>query len=250
MKPWSEINQEQKVWASPDSVAFYQTHRHKPEQLYPSEEFFLPDVLKEVATCLDIGCAAGGFSCIMKSFNPNLRYVGVDIIPQLIELARITYPDSEFYVGDGINLPFAPDSFELIYSSGVLHLNSHYQEIVRSAYRLCSKYLLCDFRLTEGTTLIAEFDVNFDGKSIPEHPLPYIVVNVKEVTDFLRSLRPTPASIQAKGYAHAPSPTGRIPLKEVIMAFFLIRKGNEHNKYTSIELDFSYPPRQGKGVKQ
>ena len=238
----SEINHEQKVWGSPDSVVFYQTHRNKPEELYLSERFFLPDVLKEVSTCLDIGCAAGGFSHIIKSFNSNLRYVGIDIIPQLIELAKITYPDSEFHVGDGIDLPFAPDSFELLFSTGVLHLNSHYRQIVSSAYNLCSRYLLCDFRLTEGPGVIGEFDVNFDGKSIPEHPLPYVAVNVKEVTYFLRSLRPKPASIQAKGYAHTPSPMARISLTEVIMAFFLIRKGNEHNKHTSIELDFSCPP--------
>ena len=242
MKVSDKIRNEQVVWASPDSIAFYQTHRNKPDDLYPSERFFLPDVLKEVATCLDIGCAAGGFSGIMKSFNPNLRYVGVDIIPQLIELAKITYPDSQFYVGDGINLPFAPDSFELVFSTGILHLNSHYREVVRSAYNLCSRYLLCDFRLTEGPGVIGEFDVNFDGKNIPEHPLPYIVMNVKEATDFLRSLRPKPASIQAKGYAHTPSPMARISLTEVIMAFFLIRKGNRHNKHTSIELDFSCPP--------
>lgn len=241
MKLPDKIREEQKVWATPDSITFYQTHRNKPEELYPSERFFLPDVLKEVTACLDIGCATGGFSRIMKSFNPSLRYVGVDIIPQFIELAKMIYPDSEFYVGDGINLPFASDSFELVFSTGILHLNSHYKEIVRSAYNLCSRYLLCDFRLTEGPTVIGEFDVNFDGKSTSEHPLPYIVVNVKELTDFLRSLSPRPISIQAKGYVHAPSPMARISLREVIMVFFLIRKGDEHNKYTSIDLDFSCP---------
>lgn len=242
MKPLKKINQEQKVWAAPDSVAFYRTRRHRPEELYPSERFFLPEVLKEVTSCLDIGCAAGGFNRIMKSFNPGLRYVGVDIIPQFIELAKRAYPDSEFYVGDGVDLPFASNSFELVFSTGMLHLNSNYKEIVRSAYNLCSKYLLCDFRLTEGPAVIGELNVNFDSKSTPKHPLPYIVVNVKELTDFLRNLSPSPVFIQAKGYAHAPSTMARIPSREIIVAFFLIRKGSEHNESTSLDLNFSCPP--------
>ena len=187
---------------------------------------------------MDIGCAAGGFSRIMKSFNPSLRYVGIDIIPQFIELAKRTYPDSEFYVSDGVNLPFSANSFELVFSTGTLHLNSHYKEIVSSAYNVGARYLLCDFRLTEGASIVGEFDVNLDGKSIAEHPLPYIVVNVKELTDFLRSLAPRPISIQAKGYPHVPSPMARISLKQVIMAFFLIKKGDEYNKSTWIDLDF------------
>lgn len=235
----SEVKEEQGVWASADSFTFYQTHRHRPEELYPSEKFFLPDIVKEVSSCLDIGCAAGGFSRIMKSFNPSLRYVGVDIIPEFIEFARKTYPDSEFYVGDGINLPFTPGSFDLVFSSGVLHLNSHYQEIVRSGYRLCAKYLLCDFRLTEGQTVIGEFDINFDGKSAPQQPLPYIIVNVADLVDFLKSLNPTPAFIRAKGYPHPPSRMAKVSLVEVIMAFFLIGKGDKRGRQTSVDLDFS-----------
>ncbi len=234
-----EIEQEQSVWVSPDSQIFYQTHRNTPEDLYPSERFFLPDVLGEVSSCLDIGCAAGGFSHIMKTINPDLTYVGVDVIPQFIELARENYPDSEFYVSNGIDLPFAPNSFELVYSTGVLHVNSHYRAIVRSAYDLSSRYMLCDFRLTDGEEVIGEIEVSFDGESVTEHNLPYIVLNVKELTDFLATLNPRPISIKAMGYTHAPSLTARVPLDEIIMAFFLIEKGSAATNKTLIDLDFS-----------
>lgn len=246
------VVQEQDIWAKPDSLAFYKAHRNKPEDLYPSERFFLPDVLKEVSSCLDIGCAAGGFSHIMKHFNPNLNYMGIDIIPQFVKLAKKVYPDSEFCVGDGINLPFAFNSFELVFSTGVMHLNSHYEEIVRSAYAVCSKYLLCDFHLTKGPTIIGEFDVNFNGKSACRHPLPYIVVNEREFVEFLKRLEPKPIFIRAKGYYHRPSPMARITLKEVIMAFFLIKKSDENNKHTSIEVDINLSalPSEGENIEE
>ncbi len=234
-----ESSHEQDVWGSSGSIGFYTGHRNGPEDLYPSERFFLPRTLSMVSSCLDIGCAAGGFSNIMKHFNPNLKYTGIDIIPEFIEAAGKTYPDSEFCMSSGTNLPFIADSFELVFSTGILHLTFDYKEIVRSAYDVCSQYLLCDFRLTEGPEIIGEMNVDFINTGSDDHTLPYVVVNVEELLSFLSDLKPNPISIQAKGYFHPPSLMTRVSLDTVIMAFFLIEKGSEATNETLRDLDFS-----------
>ncbi|MBI5032977.1 MAG: class I SAM-dependent methyltransferase [Chloroflexi bacterium] len=225
MSDLSSIRQEQAVWAADDSLGFYRSHRNQPGDLYESERFFLPDVLTQVKSVLDVGCAAGGFSRIMRAFNPTLRYVGVDIIPEFIELARTDYPDSDFHVSDGITFPFSPGSFDLVHCSGLLHLNSHYQEMVRAMWDQTSRYLLCDFRLTREHSVTGEIDVEFGGGKSGKS-LPYQVINVDELLLFLQSLVPAPASIRARGYNHSVSRSARVLLNSVIMAFFLLERSS------------------------
>ena len=96
-----DINHEQMVWAKEDNEKFFEESRSKVEDLYPSETFFLPEVLKEVRSCLDVGCCCGGFCNIMKTFNPELDYTGTDIIPRFIEIAKEKFPEANFAVNDG-----------------------------------------------------------------------------------------------------------------------------------------------------
>ncbi|WKZ36500.1 MAG: class I SAM-dependent methyltransferase [Anaerolineales bacterium] len=229
-----QILTEQKGWSAPDSLEFYRSHRNTKDDLYESEKFFLPAVLQEVNSVLDVGCAAGGFSRIMKSFNPKLRYVGVDITPELIETARQDYPDSEFYVNDGVNFPFSAGSFDLVHCTGVLHVNSHYQEMLKAMWEQTNRYLLCDFRLTHTASVLGEIEIRF-GENTQATRLPYYIMNVDELMVVVKTLLPAPALIRAKGYMHAVSPTAKIALDQVIMAFFLFEKGSSPT--TIIELD-------------
>lgn len=231
------VRREQAVWAAPDSLQYYRTHRTRPAELYPSEIFFLPEVLKGIGSVLDVGCAAGGFSRIMRSFNPALRYVGTDIIPEFIDLARRDYPECEFHVSDGIHFPFPPGSFDLVYCSGVMHVNSRFRDMVRAMWAHTRRYVLCDFRLTYGPAVVGEIEVNFGDGATPGAVLPYHVLNVDELLAFLQSLSPQPGVIRAKGYPHAISPTARVPLEKVIMAFFLLEKGKTEQPQVEIALD-------------
>jgi SAM-dependent methyltransferase len=234
----SSVVAEQAVWAAEDSVVYYATHRDQPDDLYPSERWFLPEAAREARTCLDIGCAAGGFSRIMKSFNPALAYTGVDITPALIERARAAFPESRFEVGDGIHFATPPNSYDLVFSSGMLHLNSQHREIVRSAYAQTRHLLLCDFRLTFGPAVTGRCTLNFDGRSMPSDvpTLPYLVLNADELVRDLCALDPPPRSLTIRGYAHKPTATADVPLPSVLMAFARIEKGRA-GETTAVTID-------------
>lgn len=219
------VYEEQKVWGAGSNEDYFRLFRSKTDDLYRSERFFLPNVIMTVKDCLDVGCCCGGFHDIMKFYNPSLRYTGVDIIARFIDIARTHYPDSDFFVGDGASLDFSDNAFELVHSSGILHLNSRYQDIVREMYRVASKYILCDFRLTEGCDATGEMDVNLLGQEPAAGVLPYVVLNIERHLEFLKTLRPVPAAIKVRGYAHPPSNLARINVDKIYMAFFLIVKG-------------------------
>lgn len=230
------ILREQTGWGASDSLEYYRSHRTKPEDLYKSERFFLPELLPRIDSVLDVGCAAGGFSRIMKSFNDELAYTGVDITPELIDAARHDHPGSRFEISDGVNIPFAPESFDLVHCSGVLHINSQYKEMVRSMWAQTRRFLLCDFRLTREASQTGTIEIRFK-ESVAASSVPYFVLNVDDLIEFLKTLSPSPILIRAKGYSHAVSETASVPLERVIMAFFMLEKGA--NEQIKLEINLS-----------
>jgi len=233
------VREEQRVWAASDSLQFFQTHRQQPEDLYPSERFFLPDILPRIRSVLDVGCAAGGFSRIMKSFNRALEYTGVDINPEFVEVARRSFPDSRFCLGDGIHFESPASSYDLVHSSGILHLNTQYEQIVASCYEQAKKYVACDFRLTFGAHVEGTFTLEFQPPQGARPLLPYIVLNVDELVTMLSALRPAPGVIRLRGYYHPPSPMANLALERVLMTAVLIEK-QSGDRHTQVVLDM--PP--------
>jgi len=215
---------QQKAWNSTESLEFYRRHRQTPDDLYPSERFFLPDVVARVSSMIDVGCAAGGFSAVVKRFNPGIRYVGVDVERNFVAAAKADHPESEFALGDGIHFETPPGTFELAHSSGVLHVNLRYREMIEAMWVQTSRFLLCDLRLTRGRPEVGQMVSPF-GEREPVR-LPYIVLGIDEAIDLFTSLTPTPMRLQVKGYRHSVNATATLADRDVIMAFFLAEKGS------------------------
>ncbi len=108
----------------------FQWHRYQKtqldnDQLRESERHFLaktalrPEDLKGKLV-LDVGCGMGRFAEVATRWGA--RVVGVDL-SAAAEVAAKNLADREFtaFQADVFALPFAPESFDVIYSIGVLH---------------------------------------------------------------------------------------------------------------------------------
>lgn len=230
---------EQKVWGLPGNEKFFMNTRSSVDHLYRSELFFLPRILPLVKNCLDMGCACGDFCSVMKHFNPQLKYTGVDIIERFIKIAQERFPQETFKTADGVTLPFADNSFELVHTTGILHLNSRYEHIIQEMYRVASKYVLFDLRLTNGPAVIGRMGVELTENTEGNGDLPYYVVNQTDILKFVQSLHPAPALIEVKGYEHAPTKLAQLPLDKVTMAFLLIHKHPTADGKTGIDINLN-----------
>ncbi len=76
-------------------------------------------MLKPGYAVLDVGCAAGRDTRILKGMGFNA--VGVDLAEKLIEIARVENPDLKFVLGDMRKLPFDDESYQAVWASAVLH---------------------------------------------------------------------------------------------------------------------------------
>jgi len=65
-----------------------------------SYDLFLKRVLKPNPVILEIGCGPGNISKYLLKKNPDIQIEGIDIAPNMIELAKINNPSAKFRVMD------------------------------------------------------------------------------------------------------------------------------------------------------
>lgn len=71
---------------------------------------------------LDVGCGTGAVLALLHEKYPDRRCVGLDLTPEMIEVARTKVaPGMEFVVGDAENLPFDEASFDAVLCSNSFH---------------------------------------------------------------------------------------------------------------------------------
>ncbi|HSF25403.1 MAG TPA: class I SAM-dependent methyltransferase [Blastocatellia bacterium] len=120
---------------SREFFAELEQHRYASEWHIPKvvgfERFRNRDVL-------EVGCGLGTDAV---SFARNgARYTGVDLTEASIDLVRRRFVlealPSELRTADAENLPFADESFDLVYSHGVLHHTPDTQRAIDEAHRV------------------------------------------------------------------------------------------------------------------
>ena len=75
------------------------------------------------ARLLEIGCGMG--TDLLQFARAGARCTGVDLTPRSVEITRHRFrmygAEGNFMIGDGERLPFRSESFDVVYSNGVLH---------------------------------------------------------------------------------------------------------------------------------
>ncbi len=89
----------------------------------------------KVKKVLLLGCGTGDESLLLKKFNVS-EIVGIDISKESIDIARNTYPNCKFYVGDMHKLPFEDHSFDFVYSSLAIHYSNKPEKVFKEVYRV------------------------------------------------------------------------------------------------------------------
>ena len=102
---------------------------------------------------LDLGCGTGHLT--YKIANSDAETVGIDSAPTMIEQARTHYPNLQFEVGDGTNLPFT-EQFDAVFSNAVLHWIKEPEKVVAGIWR----------SLKPGGRFVAEFGGKGNVKAI------------------------------------------------------------------------------------
>jgi ubiquinone/menaquinone biosynthesis C-methylase UbiE len=235
-----------KSWSSEDVVRFYTTHRNSTEGVYDSEKYYLRDILYPGISICDVGCGAGGFFNILRRYQPDISYTGVDISEEMINNAKKLYPEASFEVSRGDNLNFADGAFDLVISFGVLHMDLNWRDILKECWRATQGYFLFDLRLVQDAQTLEDITVSYQKLAFEDQwnglsIVPYVVVNVKDAFGTIMSLVPESKIIRAYGYFHPVSRMTVTPYKEVCMTMFRLKKTKKEDEKNEWNVPLTLP---------
>lgn len=102
---------------------------------------------------LDVGCGFGEMAKFLLKRYKNVRYTGVDIVPEFVAQAKKDHPYFEFLELDYFNNPL-PDKFDVVMASGTLNSNlgkanmSFRKKAIRTMFEHAKK--VCVFNMLGG----------------------------------------------------------------------------------------------------
>lgn len=76
---------------------------------------------ENACTVLDVGCGFGDFNSYLLGRGTKVSYSGIDVIPEFMDIARHTYPDAKFFLGDFMETDFL-EKYDYVVCSGTLNL--------------------------------------------------------------------------------------------------------------------------------
>ena len=90
---------------------------------------------------LEIGC--GMVTDLLQFARGGARCTGVDLTPRSVEISRHRFKlygeEGSFMIADGERLPFSTESFDVVYSNGVLHHTPDTEGAIRELNRVLRK---------------------------------------------------------------------------------------------------------------
>ena len=219
---------------------YYKNYRDKEEDLFDSERHFIEKFINNIDSVLDVGCATGGMLNILSNFKKDIKYEGIDISKNLIKIASRNYPNIKFNLGDGSLLMHQNNSYDGIISFGTTVHDQNWKNLLSQCYRVAKKSFLFDIRLTRKKTLskINECFV-LDGSGIK---YPYIVINIWEFLEFLKSLDNNPM-INIYGYSGKANKDVTMPsgYENIFMCGILLEKVESNSKRHGNNINIDIP---------
>jgi len=83
----------------------------------------------------DIGCGSGHLLPLLQQFYPTAQIYGIDVAPQMLQIAQQTHPTAQFICAEATQLPVATHSIDLIISNLMLQwcndIHAVFTEFVR-----------------------------------------------------------------------------------------------------------------------
>jgi len=197
--------------------------RKKENQLYLSEKKFFFKAINSSSTFLDLGCATGNFIQIIQSKTKIKDYLGIDTSNNMIERAKLKYPNFRFLHYNGKFLS-VKKKFDLSFCFGTLEYCNNYESLIKQMLNLTNKFLVFDMRLTFKPSIINkkksyQIIPRSDGRT-----LPYNIVNFYNFIKFLLKINKFNHSLNLFGYEHTPAKSVTTIYKNVTMASILIDK--------------------------
>lgn len=129
-------------------------------------DYICNSVTKPKAKLLEIGCGPGNITKYLLSQRPDFDIFGIDIAPNMIELAKRNNPTANFAVMDSRQIYNLNTKYDGIIGGFCLPYLSHTEscELISSSYNLLNENGLIYLSFVEGDPVKSDFKVGSGGR--------------------------------------------------------------------------------------
>jgi SAM-dependent methyltransferase len=214
-------NDHYRRWSEPDCVrAFAQK---TVEGFFESETRILKEILPNVRSVLDVGCASGRFLDLLRSYGLDPDYMGIDLSAESVRNARALYPSKVFAHANALD--YVPERcFDLVNATGVCQHEPCFEALIDRMLDWSTRYVLFDVKLAVIGSHIIDRAKSFAGSD--ENRLYFNLLNYSALLAFLRA-RSGIKRIEVYGYESPLNPRTTVPVhvRRIVSAGILMEKG-------------------------
>lgn len=129
-------------------------------------DYICNSVTKRKAKLLEIGCGPGNLTKYLLSKRPDFDIFGIDIAPNMIELAKKNNPTANFAIMDSRQIKLLDTKYDGIISGFCLPYLSHTEsnELISHSYDLLNENGLIYLSFVEGDSTKSDFKVSSGGR--------------------------------------------------------------------------------------
>jgi SAM-dependent methyltransferase len=207
-------------WSEPDCVRAFA--EKGVEGFFESETRILRQILPDVRSVLDVGCASGRFLDLLRSYGLDPDYTGIDISAASVESARTLHPGGRFVHANALD--YSPGrSFDLVNATGVCQHEPRFEALIDRMSQWSSRYVLFDVKLAQTVSHIVDRAKSFAGSE--KNRLYFILLSYPALLAFLRA-RSGVRRIQVYGYETPLNPRTTVPpsVRRIVSAGILLEK--------------------------
>lgn len=128
-------------------------------------DFICSSITRENARILEIGCGPGNITKYLLSKRPDFSIHGIDIAPNMIELAKRNNPSASFAIMDSRQIDQIQSTFDGIVCGFCLpYLSStDCQKLITDCYHLLNEHGFIYISFVEGDPAESDFQVSSGG---------------------------------------------------------------------------------------
>lgn len=147
-------------------ASLYQDKFMKMELYNETYDFVCNSIDKPKAKILEIGCGPGNITKYLLSNRPDFEIFGIDIAPNMIELAKLNNPTAHFAVMDCRQINQLDTKFDGIIGGFCLPYLTHTEsnELIADSYDLLNENGLLYLSFVEGDPGKSEFKEGSGGR--------------------------------------------------------------------------------------
>lgn len=149
-----------------NKIALLYQNKFMDFELYnETYDFICNSIIKEKAKILEIGCGPGNITKYLLSKRPDFNIYGIDIAPNMIELAKKNNPTADFKVMDSRQISEIKTKFDGIICGFCLPYLSQIEssKLIYDSYNLLTDNGLIYISFVEGDPKKSEFKVSSSG---------------------------------------------------------------------------------------